>query len=146
MLISSKTTLCQRCFQTFGGQCICMCIYIYIYIYIYTHTLGVLRNIHTDTGISVCFACVPNEYSIVLNTARVKLHWNLIVLYIVTFDMKQSLIFQIMSTFSGNSNNKWINYLMWQDRLLYKHLSSNGSIECDHPFLFTTSFNLKFTS
>ncbi len=29
MLISSKTTLCQGCFQTFGGQCI----YIYIYIY-----------------------------------------------------------------------------------------------------------------
>ncbi len=27
MLISSKTTLCQGCFQTFGGQCI----YIYIY-------------------------------------------------------------------------------------------------------------------
>ncbi len=23
MLISSKTTLCQGCFQTFGGQCIC---------------------------------------------------------------------------------------------------------------------------
>ncbi len=30
MLISSKTTLCQGCFQTFGGQCI------YIYIYVMT--------------------------------------------------------------------------------------------------------------
>ncbi len=33
-------------------------------------------------------------------------NWQLPVLYIVTFDKKQSVIFQIMYFFPGNSNNK----------------------------------------
>ncbi len=50
-------------------------------------------------GLSVQCACVPNKYSIALTTARVEVHWKLPVLYIVTFDKKQSVIFQIMSIF-----------------------------------------------
>ncbi len=36
---------------------------------------------------------VPNKYSIVVTTAQVEFHWKLPVLYIATFDKKQSLIF-----------------------------------------------------
>ncbi len=43
------------------------------------------------------YACIPN--SIVLTTARVELHGKLPVLYSVTLDKKQSLIFQMMSIF-----------------------------------------------
>ncbi len=43
------------------------------------------------TGLSVWYAYVPNKYSLVLTTAQVELHWKLPVLYIVTFDNKQSL-------------------------------------------------------
>ncbi len=40
--------------------------------------------------------CVLHKYSVVLTTAQVELLWKLPVLYIVTFDKKQSLIFQIV--------------------------------------------------
>ncbi len=44
MLILSKITLCQGCFQTFGGQCIYIYIYsIYIYIYLCIYLFEVSR-------------------------------------------------------------------------------------------------------
>ncbi len=64
------------------------------------------------TGFSVRYT-----YRIVLTTAQVKFHWELPVLYIVTFDMKQSLNFKIMYIFSGNSNNFYKNNVFvvaWQ--------------------------------
>ncbi len=51
----------------------------------------------------VPFGLVPNNYSVVLTIARVELHRKLPVLFIVTFDKKQSLIFQMMSFFPVNA-------------------------------------------
>ncbi len=56
-------------------------------------------TVHRSFGLSGLLVQDPNKYSIVLTTARVELHWKLPVLYIVTFEKKQSPIFRIMSIF-----------------------------------------------
>ncbi len=62
---------------------------------------------------TVLLVCLPNKYSNVLMTARVELHWKHPVLYIVTFDKKQSLIFRLCPFSSGNSNNEWRFGALW---------------------------------
>ncbi len=50
MLISSKTTLCQGCFQTFGGQCILLH-FIYVHL-IYFLADVVFSDLWSDKKIS----------------------------------------------------------------------------------------------
>ncbi len=67
------------------------------------YKITIINKTQILNGVMVAFRfgtqCVPKKYSIVLTIARVELHWKLPVLCIVTFDKKQSLIFEIMSIF-----------------------------------------------
>ncbi len=90
------------------------------------------------------YACVPNKYSIVLITLKT----SRFIYCIVNSDKKQSLIFQIMFIFLGNSNNECCFCTLWcgvTDRCINTsvQMAAQSANERDHSFLFTTTFNAK---